>query len=135
MRGVPDPALRDTGARPRQLQRCHRERALPDGDRNGFAGVPFLPEITQLPLRRGHHALRFVRQVDAGLVAQPELIHIPGYVVDARAVADVVEIDVARLSNSLVKRHTSMPSLKVALEVSAVKRCTASTTHGELIVD
>src|SRR5690606_21521524 len=60
-----------------QLQRRGYPVALADGGIDGVAGVPGLVEAAPLPLARGADAGDLADQVDAGRVAEAELVE-PG---------------------------------------------------------
>src|SRR5262245_7531949 len=68
-------------------------------------------------------------------MADSHLFGVLGDVVDPGLVADVIEVDVARLRDAFVQRHRSVSTLQVALEVSTIKACSAATMSGELFVD
>ena len=55
-----------------QLQRCGLDRALADGNVEGFVRIPSVMVVLQLPLRGGHEAGLFAGQIDAGLLAEAE---------------------------------------------------------------
>ena len=76
-----------------------------------------------------------MRQVDAGLLSQSGLVGVEGDLIDAGAVAHVIEVHVAGLLNAPVQRHGAVSTLLPALVITPVKRCAAGTMHGELIVD
>src|SRR5205085_10130649 len=74
--------------------------ALPDAQRDGFAGIPLLlfgPLVrVALPLGAGQHAAQFARQVDAGDLAEAQRLHEIVDEVDAHLVGQRVVVDVAR---------------------------------------
>ncbi len=138
----PAPALVDGAHQVRRDQRTavghgrdhrgerHRrdaDRALADSDGNGLAGVPLRRalSIETRPLGRRHEARLFVRQVDAGLARQPEHGRVLVDRVDAEALADVVEVDVARALDRVAEVEAAVAAQ--ALERAAVERRLART--------
>src|SRR5579884_3361215 len=108
MRGVPYPADCQASDGARQLERRYLESALSDGYGNRLARVPLLPVVAQLPFGRRHSTDGFVRQVDACLLPQSRLVRVESNVVDARLVADVIEVDIAGLLDSAVQGDRAM---------------------------
>ena len=135
VRLMPQPAVDEPAISARQLQGRHRHSALADGHRDGFAGIPFLAEVADLPGRRRHHAFGFVGQVDTGLFSQSGLVGVEGDLIDPGAFADIIEVDVGRLHDASMQRNGAMATLQVALMIVAVKRCTTRTMDRELVVD
>ena len=76
-----------------------------------------------------------MRQVDTGLLSQSGLIGVEGDFVDARAVANVIEKDVARLLNALVQGDGAVPWLPPTLVITPIKRRAARAMHRELIIN
>src|ERR1700693_213911 len=132
---MPEAAIDQPAIGTRQLHGRDRYGALADGHRDGFAGVPLLPEIADLPCRRRHGTLGFVLEVNTGLWPQSSLVGIKGDLIDTRAVTHVIEINIARLHDAFMQGNGSVSALQVALMIMPVNRRAAGTMHGELIVD
>ena len=66
-----------------------------------------------------------VRQVDAALERQPELLGPLVHLVDAEHVADGVEVGVARLLDRVAQVDVAMAAVQVALEEPAVESAAA----------
>src|ERR1017187_1956223 len=118
-----------------ELNGRYRGRALSDGHRDGLTRVPLLAEVPDLPFRGWHNSFGLVRQIDAGLVSQTDLIRILGDAIDTQSVADVIEEDVARLHDPLVQLHGAMATLQMAGIVVVVECRAAWAVDDEVVVD
>src|SRR5215471_16208745 len=73
-----------------------------------LARVPFLLEVANLPLFRGHDAAYFLRQINIGFLAQSECGGILGDAINPQLLRQGVEKYVARLINRLADLHRAM---------------------------
>src|SRR2546425_12175951 len=107
MRAVHRAAVGEGGHRLRELDRRVRVVALADADRDGLAGVPLLLlgplEALHLPFRRGQHAGGLALQVDAGALAEAEMLHEAGDGVDPEGVRHLVAVGVRGHDDRLVQ--------------------------------
>ena len=107
MRAVHRAAVGEGGHRLRELDRRVRVVALADADRDGLAGVPLLLlgplEALHLPFRRGQHAGGLALQVDAGALAEAEMLHEAGDGVDPEVVRHLVVVGVRGHDDRLVE--------------------------------
>ena len=143
MRAVHRAAVGEGGHRLRELDRRVRVVALADADRDGLAGVPLLLlgplEALHLPFRRGQHAGGLALQVDAGALAEAEMLHEAGDGVDPEVVRHLVVVGVRGDDDRLVEvDHAVAARLGVAkapaaeLEVARVVDCAARGALAQL---
>src|SRR5690242_2523797 len=133
VRAVPFAADGDAADVGGKLNGSNRGGALADGDRDRFTGIPFFAIVTDLPFRRRDDAFGFMRQIDAGFVAEADHFGELGDTIDAQAIADVVEERVAGLNDALMQLDVSVDG--VALEVVAVEGGAAGAVDVEVVVD
>ena len=103
MRLLQPAPCRESAHGPGRLKRRNAHIALPDGDRNRFAFVPFCFENSLLPFLRRNESRIFVRQVDSGFPAQAHHFRVRRNTLDAEFFSDIVEKDIARIHNCIVQ--------------------------------
>ncbi len=132
--GLEAPAVRGNLSHDhRRLQRRYKIESLPDSRIQRLGIIPFVIEVFFLVFAAWHKALRFIRKIDARLLAEPEHPRISFQPVDAQPVAHFIKIIVvgmrkgagkvqpaenlaagvaffaqpvnARIENHLVRRH------------------------------
>ncbi len=118
-----------------ERRRRHSHLSLADRHRNGFARVPALTGVFELPCGRGHDALLLVRQVDAGRPRQSQLLGPLVNPIDAEHVAECVEVDVARLLERRAHVDGTVAALQVAEEIAAEEAGAAAAIHPEIRID
>src|SRR5258708_12993780 len=111
MRLLKNSAHGDSANHARELQgsRCHR--ALADGHRNGFAGIPFAMEHPLHPLFAGHESGFFGRQINTSAVPKPQMPGVIGNTVNAYPLAHVVKEDVAGLYDCFGQTYVATRTL------------------------
>src|SRR5579871_550360 len=133
MRLKPHSADGNSANRGRQLDGSNGSLALSDRNRDGFTRIPFLAEVSDLPLGGRHHAVGLMRQIHAGFVAESCHLGILSDPVDAEPVADVVEKHIAGLRDSPMQFDLAV--CRVAMEIAPVERFPTATMHTEAAVD
>src|SRR6266404_303870 len=117
----------------RQLKRRSRNRALADGYGDGFTGVPFAVEHALHPFFARNQTGFFRWQIDAGAMSEAQMRCIVGNSVDAEALPDVVEENIARLHDRFVQIHEAVRTLpeNPALELATIESGVGRTKSGE----
>src|SRR6266446_6803807 len=123
---------RDGGDSAHELHRGGRHRALANAHRNGFARVPLLLEVLDLPLLGGHHAGSFLGEIDASLLAESESQRVFSDAADAEFFSQGIEKYVAGLVDPLLDSNFAVAAVfggDPAFEEAAVKGFSATAIH------
>src|SRR5258708_24749083 len=111
--------------------RCrHGPLSNAHGDR--LPGKPFLLEVAGLPFFRWHDAADFLRQVNPGLLSQPEHGRVLGDTLDAQLFRQRIKENIAGLETSLCDVGDAMRAMLghyPALEIAAITRTAAAAVH------
>jgi hypothetical protein len=123
----------DCTNRTRKLYRGCRDCPLSNSNRNRFARIPLLAEVSQLPRFRRHYTGNFLRQIDPSSLAQSKLCRVLRDSAYAQSLRQRVKVNVARLVNTFGKRDRSVSALQVAFEKSSVETRAASAMNLQVL--
>src|SRR5262249_42713108 len=100
--------------------------------------IPFLFEITDLPLFRRHYSAHFLRQIDSSLLSQAEHRGVLSNSPDTQSLGQGIEKNITglidRLGNVCHSMHTMLGN-HPAFEISAVEGSAAVADHLHFLRD
>src|SRR5262249_51094311 len=118
----------------RDLQRRRRNLTLADRAGDRLAGIPLLAGLGFLPRGRRNRAAVLVGNIEFGLVAEAQSMGDVGDRVDAGAVADVVEINVAGLRDAFDEAQRAVAAVLVFVAIESVAAQRVGAAAGDVMV-